>query len=240
MRTYLINLDRTPERLADFHRVNAHLKDVTRFSAVDGRTIDRRKLVERGILAEDVRYTDGAIGNTLSHLRLWNRAIELREPITVAEDDAIFHYQFESLAPEVISQLPADWHIIWWGWNFDACTIFDFLPGLSMISACLTANQISSRRDTFQNMPVRPAPYRLLCCFGTPCYSVSPAGAERLTSLALPIRHFTITIQGVGEIHNSSIDIVLISICRQINAYASFPPLILTPNERSKSTVQNQ
>lgn len=96
MRIFLINLDRTPERLADFRRVNSHLKDVSRFSAVDGRTIDRKKLVERGIFTEGVSYTDGAIGNALSHLRLWKQAIELGEPITVTEDDAIFHFQFES------------------------------------------------------------------------------------------------------------------------------------------------
>lgn len=238
MRIFLINLDRTPERLADFYRVNSHLKDVSRFSAVDGRTIDRKKLVERGIFGEGVRYTDGAIGNALSHLRLWNRARELREPITVAEDDSIFHSAFESMAPEVIRELPSDWHIIFWGWNFDACVIFDLLPGLSMISSCLTAGTIPSRRDAFQNMPLRPTPYRLLCSFGIPCYSVSPAGAEILTSLVVPIRHFTISIPGVGEVHNSSIDIALIGICKKINAYVSFPPLILTPNDRSISTVQ--
>lgn len=108
-----------------------------------------------------------------------------------------------------------------------------------MISTCLTAANIRSRRDAFQNMALRPTAYRLLCCFGIPCYSVSPAGAERLTSLALPIRPFTITVPGVGEIHNSSVDIALIGICKEINAYVSFPPLILTANERSISTVQN-
>ncbi|MGH7119445.1 MAG: glycosyltransferase family 25 protein, partial [Acetobacteraceae bacterium] len=133
MRIFLINLDRNPDRLAKFHRVNRHLTNVSRFSAIDGRTIDRRKLVERGIFGENVKYTDGAVGNALSHLRLWNRATGLREPITVAEDDAIFHRGFEQLAPDVIAQLPPDWHIIFWGWNFDSCTIFDLLPGVSMI-----------------------------------------------------------------------------------------------------------
>ncbi|MGH7054015.1 MAG: glycosyltransferase family 25 protein, partial [Stellaceae bacterium] len=209
-------------------------------SAIDGRTIDRRKLVERGIFGENVKYTDGAVGNALSHLRLWNRGTGLREPITVAEDDAIFHRSFDSLAPEVIAQLPPDWHIIFWGWNFDSCTIFDLLPGISMIWGCLTAANIPSRQEAFQNMPLRPAPYRLLCCFGIPCYSISPAGAERLASLAVPIRHFTLAVPGLGEIYNASIDIVLISLCKKINAYASFPPLVLTPNERTRSTVQNR
>lgn len=238
MLIFLINLDRSTERLADFHRVNPHLTNISRFSAVDGRTIDRRKLVEHGIFGENVKYTDGAIGNALSHLRLWNHAINLREPITVAEDDTAFHRNFESLAPQVIAELPRDWHIILWGWNFDACAVFDFLPGISMIWACLTAENVRSRQDAFQNIPLRPAAYRLLCSFGTPCYSVSPAGAERLTSLSVPIRHFTIAIPGLGEVYNSGLDIVLTSICKKINAYVSFPPLVLTANDRSKSTVQ--
>lgn len=239
MRIFLINLDRSPERLAEFHRVNQHLTSVSRFAAVDGRTIDRSKLVAHGIFGENVKYTDGAIGNALSHLRLWKHATDLDEPITVAEDDTIFHRNFESLAPQVIAELPPDWHIILWGWNFDSCTIFNLLPGISMIWGCLTAGNIASRQEAFQNMPLRPAPYRLLCSFGIPCYSISPAGAERLTSLALPIRHFTLTVPGLGEIYNASIDIVLISLCKKTNAYASFPPLVLTANERSKSTVQN-
>lgn len=239
LQTFVINLDRSTERLADFYRINPHLKNISRFRAVDGRTIDRTKLVERGIFEENVKYTDGAVGNALSHLRLWNHSINLREPITVAEDDAIIHRNFESLTAQVIAELPPDWHIIFWGWNFDACAIFDFLPGLSMLLGCMTAKNIPSSREAFQSMPLRPTPYRLLCCFGIPCYSISPEGAARLTSLAVPIRHFTMAIPGFGEVSNSSIDIVVISLCKKINAYASFPPLVLTANDPSISTVLN-
>jgi len=44
MQIHLINLDRSPERLTEFTARNRHLTDVTRFTAIDGRHVDRGAL----------------------------------------------------------------------------------------------------------------------------------------------------------------------------------------------------
>ena len=46
------------------------------------------------LLDKNLPYTDGAIGCALSHYQLWNLSIEKNEVLTIAEDDAIFRYDF--------------------------------------------------------------------------------------------------------------------------------------------------
>ena len=107
MQVHLINLDRSPERLAEFTTLNRHLADVVRFPAVDGRLVDRAPLVQRGIIETGLAYTDGALGNSLSHFALWDRAIEGGEPLTVIEDDGITNRRFENDAEELLAEIAA-------------------------------------------------------------------------------------------------------------------------------------
>src|SRR3954465_5151337 len=109
MRIHLINLDRTPERLAEFTTLNRHLGDVMRLPAVDGQLVDRAPLVERGVIEPGLAYTDGALGNSLSHFALWDRATGDGEPLTLIEDDRITNRRFETDAEELLGKLPPDW-----------------------------------------------------------------------------------------------------------------------------------
>ena len=63
LQIHLINLDRSPERLAQFTALNRHLQTVSRFSAVDGKHVNRGDLVQRGIIDPALDYTDGAVGS---------------------------------------------------------------------------------------------------------------------------------------------------------------------------------
>ena len=75
MQKVLINLDRSEDRLEEFYRVNLHIKDIERFSAIDGRGL-RQTLKEKGLLQEGfgVDYTDGGLGCAMSHKAQWERA----------------------------------------------------------------------------------------------------------------------------------------------------------------------
>jgi glycosyl transferase, family 25 len=117
---YVINLDRSPERMRQFHQVNAHLPHVNRFAAVDGQTVNYATLLEQQIFGEPIFCKIGSVGVTLSHRQLWSTAAARSEYITIFEDDAIIHKDFPTLAPALIAELPHDWDIVLWGWNFDA------------------------------------------------------------------------------------------------------------------------
>ena len=125
---HVISLDRTPERMREFQQVNSHLPNVTRFPAIDGKSVGHKALIEQQIFAAPIFYKDGSVGNTLSHRQLWKAAAERDEIVTVFEDDAIVHKDFEALAPAMIAKLRPDWYIVVWGWNFDAALSFDIFP----------------------------------------------------------------------------------------------------------------
>jgi hypothetical protein len=119
VKVHLINLDRHADRLREFASVNAHLPEVIRFPAIDGRSLDLSALVRGGIIKPGVldTYTAARLGGALSHLALWDKAIETGEALTVCEDDAILHPDFTARAGRLLRQLPPDWDLILWGWN---------------------------------------------------------------------------------------------------------------------------
>lgn len=241
MDTYVINLDRSTGRLQEFRQNNVHLPEVKRFSAIDGRVIDRRALVAANVITSDLPYTSGAIGCALSHISLWKAANAENAAITVCEDDAIFHASFPDLAPRLIAAVPPDWDLVMWGWNFDSVLLFDLMPGVSPCIAAFDQDQLRRATSAYQKQALFPRLFRLIQSFGTICYTVSPAGAKKLLERCLPIRPMTIAVPRItASLPNYGIDIVMNSIYPGLKAYVGFPPLVVTRNERASSTVQPQ
>jgi len=248
LRLYCINLDHRHDRLAAFNSTNPYLREVKRFSAVDGRQLDMTALERQGLAVADLLgfQTAGGIGCSLSHAALWEEAIRLGEAITVCEDDVIFNAGFEQSAAAVIETLPADWDIISWGWNFDLFMSFEMLPGVSSSLCQFEQQRMRDGASAFQTQAISPKAYRMLWAFGTPCYSVSAKGAAVLRERLLPFRPMIIPCpEGVrappGSLHYRvlSIDGALNSVYRHINAFVSFPPLVITKNEDTNIHAAN-
>jgi GR25 family glycosyltransferase involved in LPS biosynthesis len=71
---HLVNLDRDPERLAEFCDVNRHLTSVSRFPAVDGNRLKLDSLVQERLVTEDIlsMFSVGALGCAMSNITLWD------------------------------------------------------------------------------------------------------------------------------------------------------------------------
>jgi glycosyl transferase, family 25 len=240
MEIQVINLDRSKDRMLAFDAINAPAKlAVQRFPAIEGKNADRGAQIERGIITADLGYGDGALGCALSHLALWDRAIEKNETLTICEDDAIFNQEFASAADTVLKTLPPGWHIILWGWNFDSILLFEMLPGVSPCLGAFDQDRMRMGIDAFQSAVVAPQPYRLFRAFGAVGYSITPAGAQALKQHCLPMRKMDVFIPGLGRaVPNSGIDVMLNDVYPRIKAYVSFPPLVITRNLHSISTIQ--
>lgn len=248
MRVHVISLDRTPERFSAFTTVNRHLTEVTRYSAVDGRHLDLAGLVARGIIANDVltTYSASALGCTLSHVGLWTVAIETGRTVTVAEDDAIFHRDFDGLAESAMRELPPDWDIVLWGFNFDGFLSFEMLPGVSYCLGQFDQQGMRAGVATFQRLALSPRLFRLRWAFGTVCYSISPKGARLFRSGLCPLRPMVSVIPeggraSPGGTHFKSVgpDNAMCSLYPRLNAFVSMPPLVVSKNEPTNSTVQH-
>ena len=239
---YLINLDRSTDRLNEFMATNGHLRDVIRFQAFDGAKLDRGDLASRGILKQDVPYSSGAVGCAMSHIALWKMAASSENGFTVSEDDAIFSRAFPTRAREILAMLPANWDIMLWGWNFDAYVWLDVLPGVAGTTQMIFDQEaLRTGIDQFQDLAVHRVPMRLRHGFGTICYSVSPKGAQCLLGRCLPINAPLIAFPGLEiTIDNYGIDATLNGAYPHIEAFACMPPLVVTKNQRESSTVLGQ
>lgn len=104
-----MNLDRRPERWARMkERFAKHnLTGVVRFSALDG---------ERLSPPPGWQSSAGAYGCLQTNLAIIKEAAERRWPeILIIEDDVIFDDNLAARFPEFISQLPADWDMLFFG-----------------------------------------------------------------------------------------------------------------------------
>jgi len=137
---WCMNLDRRPERWEFMVEQFLDLRmPVQRLSAVDGQTLDARKLAEQGLIAPSalLRYylpaeqklfgtdlTDGSIGCALSHMVIWKDIIHMVDRgqaspdsmFLVIEDDCQFVNGFsEQLLLERLKHVPDDWEMIYLG-----------------------------------------------------------------------------------------------------------------------------
>jgi GR25 family glycosyltransferase involved in LPS biosynthesis len=233
---YVINLDRDEERLRTFLATNAQLTGVERFSAVDGRLVDRADLERAGLIASNLTYNNGVLGCALSHLELWRRAVADQRPITVVEDDAILAANFMPAHQEVIGKLPADWSIVLWGWNFDRSVWAEIPEGVAKSVLQFNQDELRANIETFRGAEVAHAPIRLRHAFGSLAYSVSPTGAAALLEHCLPLARKFIRFEGFGiGIPNNGIDCIMLGAYPTLKAYFCMPPLAVSENRHEIS-----
>jgi len=237
MRMYVINLDRSPDRLANFHRRNAHLLDVVRFPAIDARTLDRKQLIKDGSIATDCDYKGGFLGSAMSHISLWRKAAAEEQAITVVEDDVVVSRHFGERSQAYLASLPTDWDFVQWGWNFDAFLWVDVIPQIITSQMAFDIHQLRQHINDFQNADTIPAPVRLLHSFGIHSYSVTPKGARALLSHCLPLDARLIELPGFGvRFHNNSLDCVMNGAYPSMKAFVCMPPLVAAENKGEEST----
>lgn len=238
MTVKVISLARSADRRRDFVIQNKGL-DFEFVDAVDGCGLSREEIAASGWFANDLDYTPGAYGCAMSHIRMWQMAMDKQEILTIAEDDAIFRGDFAGAHGKCLAQLGDNWDIVLWGWNFDTVLMFNAMPNLSPAVLMVDQDQMRGAIDQFKSGDSRNNLLPLDKGFGLPCYSISPAGAGKLLDLCIPLRKLDVYIPILnGLVPNKGIDVAMCQNYSQLAAYVSFPPLVLTRNEHEISTIQ--
>ncbi len=239
----VINLDRSVDRFTQFQKLNFEVPaNFLRWPAVDGRMLDPTQLVREQRLEPEALSTYGAggLGCALSHLALWEQAIGEVRPLTICEDDAIFNLGFPEAAERTLPALRADWDLVLWGWNFNSYLSFQILPDVSPCHARFDERTMRAGIEVFRQQAVDFRLYPLFRAFGIPCYSISPKGAALLSRHCVPLRPMRVYFPGLNRMAlNCGIDIMMNAAYPEINAFVSFPPLVITPNDHASSTIQN-
>jgi GR25 family glycosyltransferase involved in LPS biosynthesis len=227
---YVINLDRSKERLRLFQSRNAHLNNVQRFPAVDGVTIDREELIRSGYLTPDLAYPPGTLGCAMSHLKLWELAAREECVITVFEDDALVAHRFDELTARAISLLPPDWAFIKWGWR--ANPYFAWLDvGHSRVRLHGYGPLVyrgDAGADAFQKDTAMGVPVRMLHSYGLEAYSVSPEGARAALKFCLPLCPRLLTYPDANvRVNNTGIDVLISAFFSSVRAFVCVPSIVI-------------
>jgi glycosyl transferase, family 25 len=234
-----INLEARPDRDERFRRFNAGVAEFHRTDAVVGANLRVEELIRDGIIAEPLTaFTAGALVNALTHKKLWEQCAATTDVLTVAEDDAVLNRHFLEKARRVIAQLPPDWDIILWGWNFDSILHVGILGGMREAVMNFDARPLGSRLAEFQAEDYEVQLLRLVNAFGLVSYTISPAGARRLLEACFPLRNHPIPIPGLNRrLLNISLDATMNGHYRALRSFVCFPPLVWTENDKSESDV---
>ena len=176
----VVNLDRRPDR---WNRITSHLselRNVQRFSAVDGRQVNINESVthlftSRGYPQKNPYaghgWRSGVIGCALSHYHLWENAADMKCPLVVFEDDAVKCDNFLERFNKVIEWLTV--HNEEW----DVC----FLGYLDDVS--IYNDEVIDRVGEVSIHQFNPVPARKHGG-GTHGYIVNAKGARKLLKLA--------------------------------------------------------
>lgn len=238
-KTFVISLARTPERYEEFGGNNATHKTIERFDAIDGNAYSLRDLERDSVVAPPLEYSRGALGNALSHRRLWEYAIENQVPVTICEDDAYLHDSFFFESERLLLGLERNWDLVYWGWNFDSVLLADIEPRLSSCLMHFDQDALRRNKYSYLHIAVQPSLMRLRAAFGSMCYSISPAGAKKFLEFCFPLRQAVVEIPELNfTMANVALDAMMCNCFRQTSSWACFPPLAVTDNDHATSTVQ--
>ena len=234
----VISLDKSEARRNAFNEINDGLS-YEFISAIDGSLLNEKIVADTKLFGLGLNYTSGALGCALSHLSLWELATADNRALTIAEDDAIFREDFFEKGNEVISLLPKDWDIIFWGWNFDSIFSIEIMPNISNAVMVFDQSKLRNSIPSFKKLKTHCLPMRLDKCFGTPAYSISPVGAKKFKEMCFPLSAFSIYYPLLKRsLPNTGIDSAMNRIYSSTNSFVCFPPLAVTKNEHHISTVQ--
>jgi GR25 family glycosyltransferase involved in LPS biosynthesis len=107
---YFINLDENKDR---WNNLSQELKQkINRFPAINGKELDKNKLIKDGVLSETNNLRMGQIGCALSHITILKKIQQQNEPYgLILEDDVIIppYFSVEDL------ELPKDFDICFLG-----------------------------------------------------------------------------------------------------------------------------
>jgi len=230
----VINLLRHAERRDAFRKRNAHVP-VEFFDAIDGAQFTTRQVLDTGLFLPEVIADYGAhgVGCALSHWTLWNEAARGAEPVTIAEDDAVWRSDFADRADEVLASLPHGWDIVLWGWNFDTILQVHPMPGVSPVVMIFDQEKLRGSLDAFQALQEPVRAWRMERAFGLLTYTVSPAGAKKLIERCFPQKAFSLWLPGLNyHMRNMGVDVSTNAAYAQLQAYACFPPVAASANRR--------
>jgi len=241
LQSVVISLRRTPERLAWFLRNNPTAADG--FGTVEGidgqellETLSRSRLISASALQ---RWTPGALGVAMSHLRCWQQCLRQGQPMVIAEDDVVLAPNWQAVLHNLYPSLGESWDLVLMGWNYNSvlhCTDACGMESLQLFEP--TYPDLPQIRSILQSNRPRQL-QRLKHAFGLPAYVITPAGAARLLAEVAPLRSVPLKIgRGVPMVETFGVDGLMNLSYGRMDSWVVNPPLAVALNNPNTSLTQ--
>jgi glycosyl transferase, family 25 len=236
---YVINLDRSKDRRERFDRYNMNYLNYKYITGIDGKLLDRTTIPTSQISKDNCTFSDGSMGCALSHLKLWEKCIELNKPILVMEDDVVVNVNFNLYVDQIMNMVPSDFDIIQLWYNLNSCLSYQITSYERCISIFSDTKPSYDDIEINRKTEIYPSVAKLNHSFGLSCYIISPKGAKILRDYCFPLYDKLIHIPVRGRIKSCSIDCIMNSIYSSIKGYVSLFPIVIVPHGCSynKSTI---
>jgi GR25 family glycosyltransferase involved in LPS biosynthesis len=236
----VISLKRTPERLAHFLELNGPTGiDFQVLEAIDGSALSDEELMPPEVLKPgSIGYSRGAIGNALSHRKLWDRAIETSRKMLVFEDDAYIRRDLKTALPPLLASLGDDFDYLTLACNTDSIVHIEYVGGTDAVLHFTVPYLTEAGLAEFVATTRPVGAFRMRNSFGTCGYVVTPEGAAKLKAAVFPLDNRSVAVPGLKRtLRASAFDFMMNATYRSIRAYACVPPLVLSMNEKGKRTI---
>lgn len=234
---FVISLERTPQRLANFLKWNAAADvEIEVFGAVDGRTLDIAAVDPAILKPGTTSYRPGSVGSALSHRALWERCAAGDRPFLIFEDDAAIRSDIRDVLPTLVDGLDGAWELFVLGYNTDTVVDIAIAPDLNIY--CAFSNLYPEPVHLAQFMASRgPVGVgRLNNFFGLCGYLLSPRGARLLLEKCFPLDGRTLHVAASKlKMSTYTLDTRIDTHLPFVHAYACMPPLVMPDNRQAVS-----
>ena len=182
----VISLKRTPERLKNFYKINEHLLVDWEIDVIDGIDGMEQELIiskSRWVSKSAINnWTMGAIGSALSHIKAWQRCIELNRDVLIAEDDAVLAKDLRRKLDElkIIGVTANQKRLILLGWNPDSLLHAELSQRMEMVGLFEPVYPKLEQIRGIINVNRKRSLCSLSRCFGLPAYWINPRIAHQL------------------------------------------------------------
>ncbi|QAU46233.1 glycosyltransferase family 25 protein [Bradyrhizobium guangzhouense] len=237
MKNFVVNLNRQPQKYDAFLRLNAGTRIAfERFEASDGASLSPEDALRMNLVVSGAQFTPGAVGCAASHFRIWQQTAQSEVPALVFEDDAIIRNDVTERL-DVLHRLK-NWDYVALGFNTDSVLELELAPGFKS-EMMFSPRQPSDESATiFQGSTAEVAALRLIHCFGTAGYVVSPRGAKKLLELCFPMENRFLKIPALNRtVPVLGVDGMMNFIYHSIDAFACLSPLVIPKNNNAVSTT---
>jgi len=242
LKSFVITLKRTPERLEQFYNLNPTAKNqgIEPIYGIDGQEINAILRPSKLIKLEALQtWSKGAIGAALSHLYCWRHAIKSQKTCLILEDDAILAEGWHKITLEATLEIKDYFDIIFLGWNINTALKAATLEGIETTSLFSPPFPSNEQITALINSNDKRKACKLLHCYGLSSYIISPTGAEKLIQLATPLRTEIVKLgRGLPNIESIHIDALLNNYYGSCRSFVIYPPLVLTKNTPETSLTK--